>query len=119
MGVPWVAVSIGRDAEALGPADPVLDRGPEAAEAAVVVLLIGGRFATLGLLVGDVEVRVFLVVALVGAVGVAARVGKGGPARRIVRSCGLPGCESDTLTMRPLPAAMYSVFRVWRFSFPE
>jgi hypothetical protein len=42
MGVPWVAVPIGQDAEALGPADPVLDRDPEAAEAAVVVLLIGG-----------------------------------------------------------------------------
>ena len=42
MGVPRVAVPIGQDAEALGPADPVLDRDPEAAEAAVVVLLLGG-----------------------------------------------------------------------------
>ena len=38
MRVPWVAVPIGQDAEALGAADPVLDRDPEAAEAAVVVL---------------------------------------------------------------------------------
>ena len=38
MGVPWVAVPIAQDAEALGPADPVLDCHPKAAEAAVVVL---------------------------------------------------------------------------------
>ena len=50
MGVPWVAVPIGEDAEALGPADPVLDCDPEAAEAAVVVLLLGGQFAPLGFL---------------------------------------------------------------------
>src|SRR3712207_9221129 len=74
MGVPRVAVSIAQDAEALGPADPVLDRDPEAAEAAVVVRLLGGQFAPLGLLVGDVEIGMVLVVALVGAVGVAARV---------------------------------------------
>src|SRR3712207_1228827 len=74
MGVPRVAVPIGQDAEALGPADPVLDRDPEAAEAAVAVLLLGGQFAPPGPLVGDADVRVFLGVALVGAVGVAARV---------------------------------------------
>src|SRR3712207_507211 len=78
MGVPRVAVSVGQDAEALSPADPVLGRDPEAAEAAVVVLLVGGQFATLGLRVGDVEVGVVLVVALVGAVGVAARVRRQG-----------------------------------------
>src|SRR3712207_4184346 len=73
MGVPRVAVPIGQDAEAPGPADPVLDRDREAAEAAVAVLLIGGQFAPLGLLLGVVEVRVFLFAALVGAVGAAAR----------------------------------------------
>jgi len=32
MGMPRVAVSVGEDAEALGAADAVLDRDPEAAE---------------------------------------------------------------------------------------
>src|SRR4029450_8894560 len=99
MGVPWVAVSIAQDAEALGPADPVLDRDPEAAEATVVVLLLGGQFASLGLLVGDVEIGMVLVVALGGAVGVAACVLRQGRCsaadRQVVLAAGMGGGDAD------------------------
>jgi hypothetical protein len=87
MGLPRVAVAIGEDAEAFGAADAVLDGDPEAGEAAVVVLLLVGEGAALGLPVGDVEVRVILVVALSAlSAWQRARLGKVGPARRSVRS---------------------------------
>ena len=83
----WIAKSIGDDAEPLGPADAMLDRDTEAAETPVVFLLLVGQFAALWLLVWDVQIGVLLVIALICAVGVAARLlGQRVPSRRIVRS---------------------------------
>ena len=69
---PRVAEAIGHDAEPLGPADPMLDGDAEAAEAAVVLLLVGAQFAAFRLALWDVQVGVVLVVARIGAVGIAA-----------------------------------------------
>lgn len=80
-----VAVAIGEDAEPLGAADAMLDGDAEAGEAAVIVLFVVAELAALWLLVGDVEVRVVLVVALVGAVGMAARPRGQGRARAAKR----------------------------------
>src|SRR5687767_9273812 len=99
MCVPWVAVALGQDAEALGPADLMLDRDPEAGEPAVVVPLLLGQFATLGLLVRDVEIGVVLIIPLVGAVGVAARVLRQrrlrAADRQIVPAAGMGGRDAD------------------------
>jgi glyoxylase-like metal-dependent hydrolase (beta-lactamase superfamily II) len=72
MGVARVTEALGHDAEPLGPADAVLDGDAEAAQAAVVVLLVGAQIASSALLVGKLHRRVLPLVALVGAVGVEA-----------------------------------------------
>ena len=73
MRPPWIAKPIGHNLEPLGSADPMLDRDPEAAEAAVVFLLLRGQFSTFWFLVGDVEIGVFFVITLIATVGLSAR----------------------------------------------
>ena len=66
-----IAEPLAGDAEPLGPTDAVLDADPEAAERPVVLFLLAGQFAAFRPLVGEVEVGVLLVIALVRAVDVA------------------------------------------------
>lgn len=70
-----VAELLGQDPERLGAADAVFYGDPEAAQAPFVDRLFLGQLATLRLLVGYIQVRMLLVIALVAAVGVATRLG--------------------------------------------
>ena len=81
------------DAEPLGPSDAMLDADPEAAERPIVLLLLAGQFAAFRLLVRKLEIAVFLVVALIRAVDIAARLlrqGRAGAAdRQVVAAAGM------------------------------
>lgn len=68
-----IAVALGHDAKPLAPTYTVLDTDAEAAEPQIVFLVVAIQFAPLRLLVGYVDVRMFLVVALIGAVGIDTR----------------------------------------------
>ena len=65
-----IAITIGHNTKPLGPADPVLHPDTKATEAAVVILFLIGQFPLLRLLVGEVDIRMLLVVALIRAVAI-------------------------------------------------
>ena len=93
MGSQRIAEALARDAEPLGSADAMLDAHPESAERPVVLLLLAGQFATFWLFVGELEIGVLPVVALIGAVDIAARLlrqGRAGAAdRQIMAAAGM------------------------------